>query len=70
MVPGIVPDVKAAEAHYATTGAAARAAGATVTRTMPKLALEAGAFCSEAGSTRSILRHHRAWRLPREGSRR
>jgi hypothetical protein len=34
------PHVQTAEAHYATTGAAARAAGATVTPTMPKPALE------------------------------
>ena len=34
------PHVRTAEAHYATTGAAARAAGAAVTPTMPKPALE------------------------------
>jgi hypothetical protein len=34
------PHARTAEAHYATTSAAARAAGATVTRTMPKPALE------------------------------
>jgi hypothetical protein len=34
------PHVQTAEAHYATTSAAARAAGATVTPTMPKLAVE------------------------------
>jgi hypothetical protein len=34
------PHALAAEAHYATTGAAARAAGATVTPTMPKSPLE------------------------------
>ena len=34
------PHAQTAEAHYATTGAAARAAGATVTPTMPKPALE------------------------------
>jgi hypothetical protein len=34
------PHVQTAEAHYATTGAAARAAGATVTPTMPKPEIE------------------------------
>jgi hypothetical protein len=34
------PHIQTAEAHYATTSAAARAAGATVTPTMPKPALE------------------------------
>jgi hypothetical protein len=34
------PRVQTAEAHYATTSAAARAAGATVTPTMPKPGLE------------------------------
>jgi hypothetical protein len=34
------PHVQTAESHYATTSAAARAAGATVTPTMPKPALE------------------------------
>jgi hypothetical protein len=34
------PQVQTAEAHYATTSAAARAAGATVTPTMPKPELE------------------------------
>jgi hypothetical protein len=34
------PHVQAAEAHYATTNAAARAAGANVTPTMPRSALE------------------------------
>jgi hypothetical protein len=34
------PHAQTAEAHYATTSAAARAAGATVTPTMPKPALE------------------------------
>jgi hypothetical protein len=34
------PHVQTAEAHYATTGAAARAAGATVTPTMPKSEIE------------------------------
>ena len=38
------PDVKSAEvASYATTGAAARAAGATVTQTAPRPALEPAA---------------------------
>jgi hypothetical protein len=34
------PHVETADAHYATTSAAARAAGATVTPTLPKPALE------------------------------
>jgi hypothetical protein len=34
------PHVQTAETHYATTSVAARAAGATVTPTMPKLAVE------------------------------
>ena len=34
------PHAQTAEAHYATTSAAARAAGATVTPTMPKPAVE------------------------------
>jgi hypothetical protein len=34
------PHAQTAEAHYATTSAAARAAGATVTPTMPKPAIE------------------------------
>jgi hypothetical protein len=34
------PHVQTAEAHYATTSAAARAAGATVTPTMPKPEIE------------------------------
>ena len=34
------PHVQTAEAHYATTSAAARAAGATVTPTLPKPELE------------------------------
>jgi len=34
------PHVQTAEAHYATTKAAARAAGATVTPTLPKPAIE------------------------------
>jgi hypothetical protein len=37
------PHLQTAEAHYATTSAAARAAGATVTPTMPKPALEPAA---------------------------
>jgi hypothetical protein len=34
------PHFQTAEAHYATTSAAARAAGATVTQTLPKPAIE------------------------------